>query len=173
LIKYLPSSNITKHYCKRNIYDDVLKWKECPLDIMCLTWSFATSFSIFISLPNDARISLLSNFDLSPEHYEGFIVFLKNTLHLRNYISHNNVIYNTEIACQSPSLINLYECVFNKSVSNIRLLHMMELIEHFSHSTTLVSNTRYYLSKLKVQQKFKDKIQLYEDMVNGQKTLQE
>jgi hypothetical protein len=47
----------------------------------------------------------------------------------------------------------------------------MELIEFFSHSATLVSNTKYYFNKLKIQQKFKDKIDLFEQPHNEQTTV--
>jgi abortive infection bacteriophage resistance protein len=141
------------------------------MDIMCLTWSFATSFSFFIALADDTRNRILSNFGLTPNFLDGFIAFLKNTLHLRNYISHNNVIYNTQIPYQCPSLLSLYDFVFKKTVPQIKLFHMMELIEFFAHSTTLVKNTKYYYDKLKIQQKFKDKINLFEETNNGQETV--
>lgn len=37
LIKYLPTSSETKNYIDKTMKDDVLKWRNCPLDIMCLT----------------------------------------------------------------------------------------------------------------------------------------
>jgi hypothetical protein len=134
---------------------------------MCLTWSFATSFSFFIALSDDVRNRILNNFGLTSNFLNGFIAFLKNTLHLRNYISHNNVIYNTRVTYQCPSLLDLYTFIFKKRVKQINLWQMMELIEFFSHSTTLVSNTKYYFNKLKIQQKFKDKIDLFKESNNG------
>jgi abortive infection bacteriophage resistance protein len=37
LIKYLPTSSFTKVYMQRNASDDITRWRDCPLDIMCLT----------------------------------------------------------------------------------------------------------------------------------------
>jgi abortive infection bacteriophage resistance protein len=37
LVKYLPSSPPTRTYCQKNIHDDIARWRNCPLDIMCLT----------------------------------------------------------------------------------------------------------------------------------------
>jgi hypothetical protein len=61
-------------------------------------------------------------------------------------------------------LFNLYAFIFKKTVTQIKLVQMMELIEFFSHATTLVSNTKYYFRKMKIQQKFKDKIDLFPGM---------
>ncbi|OAV63236.1 hypothetical protein Barb4_05455 [Bacteroidales bacterium Barb4] len=97
--------------------------------------------------------------DLS--HLHGFIDFLKNVLHLRNMISHNNVVYSCEFAYQSMALNCVYESVMHKKINRVKLIHMMELIEYFSHTKTLVSNTKYYYGKAKIQQKFKDKIDLF------------
>jgi hypothetical protein len=72
---------------------------------------------------------------------------------------------------QCPSLLSLYDFIFKKTVPQIKLMQMMELIEFFSHSTTLVSNTKYYFGKLKIQQKFKDKIDLFEKTNNEQTTI--
>jgi hypothetical protein len=109
----------------------------------------------------------MNNFGIPYDFFNGFVAFLKNTLHLRNYISHNNVIYNADVPHQCPNFLNLYEFVFKKHIDRIELIHMMQLIEFFSHSTTLVSNTRYYYNKLKIQQKFKDKINLFREINNG------
>ncbi|MDR1991700.1 MAG: Abi family protein [Mycoplasmataceae bacterium] len=164
LIKYLSSSQVIKIYEDKKFYDDeFMRWRNCPLDIMCLTWSFATSFSFFIALPNTVRQRIMNTFGLPFNYLDGFIIFLKNTLHLRNVISHNNVIYNINIPYQCSSLVLLYEFVFKKSVQSIKLIHMMKLIEFFAHSTTLVSNTHYYFNKLKIQEKFKGKIDLFDE----------
>lgn len=38
-------------------------------------------------------------------------------------------------------------------------MNMVELIEYFSFNKTLVSNTKYYLKKMQVPEKFKAKIE--------------
>jgi abortive infection bacteriophage resistance protein len=37
LIKYLPTSLATKIYMRKKAGDDITRWRECPLDVMCLT----------------------------------------------------------------------------------------------------------------------------------------
>jgi hypothetical protein len=57
----------------------------------------------------------------------------------------------------------VYQFIFDKPISQVKLFEMMELIQFFSHSTTLVSNSRYYYNKLKIQEKFKQKIDLFSE----------
>jgi abortive infection bacteriophage resistance protein len=37
ILKYLPTSPVTKRYVKKNTCDEIIRWRDCPLDIMCLT----------------------------------------------------------------------------------------------------------------------------------------
>lgn len=163
LIKYLPTNTTTKNFCERNARDEIYKWRNCPLDLMCLTWSFATTFSLFIALDSNLRKRIIENFGIQNVHLNGFIDFMKNVLHLRNMISHNNVIFNLTPTYQSQALNDMYKFIFNKNVNNLSLVNLMELIEFFSHSKTLISNTRYYFNKSKIEQKFKDKINLFHE----------
>jgi abortive infection bacteriophage resistance protein len=130
---------------------------------MCLTWSFATTFSLFIALDSNLRKKIIEGFGINDQHLNGFIDFIKNVLHLRNMISHNNVIFNTVPAYQSTAVFNMYGYIFKKHINKLTLINMMELIEFFSHSKTLISNTRYYFNKLKINPKFKDKINLFNE----------
>jgi hypothetical protein len=77
-------------------------------------------------------------------------------------ISHNNSIYSVTFPQSGTAVEKLYEHIFQVRPGQIKLLQIMQLIEYFSHSKTLISNTKYYFSKLKIQQKFKDKIELFE-----------
>jgi hypothetical protein len=65
------------------------------------------------------------------------------------------------IPYQTPALINMYFFVFQKQISKIKLIHMMELIQHFSGAKTLISNTTYYFNKMKIQDKYKQKINFF------------
>ncbi|MDR3163912.1 MAG: Abi family protein [Mycoplasmataceae bacterium] len=163
LIKYLPTSLATKIYMRKKAGDDITRWRECPLDVMCLTWSFATSFSLFIALDYHIRAKILNNFGLYPSHLNGFIKIMKNILHLRNMISHNNVIYDAKMIYDGQDLFDVYEFIFHRKITSLRLIHVMELIEYFSHSKTLIANSRYYFNKLVINQKFKNRILLFAD----------
>jgi hypothetical protein len=109
------------------------------------------------------RKRIIENFGIQENHLNGFIDFMKNVLHIRNMISHNNVIFNFIPAYQSLSLNNMYEFIFKKHIDKLALINLMELIEFFSHSKTLISNTKYYFNKLKIEEKFKHKINLFND----------
>lgn len=158
-IKYCSTNKLTKKYYDSNGRDEITKWKNCPLDIMCLTWSFSTTFSIFLALADKVRNKIINNFRLFPRQLKGFSEFLKNVLNIRNLISHNYSIYNCEIKYQSPELIEIYNSVFNANIDHISVMNMIELIEYFSFSKTLVSNTKYYLKKMQIPEKFKTKIE--------------
>ena len=163
LVKYLPSNHVTKTFYERNARDDVYRWRNCPLDLMCLTWSFATTFSLFIALDDHLRKKIIENFGIQAPYLNGFMDFIKNVLHLRNMISHNNVVFYSIPPYQSQSLFDMYNSIFQKHIGKLTLINMMELIEYFSHSKTLISNTKYYFNKLKINQKFKDKINLFNE----------
>jgi hypothetical protein len=76
-------------------------------------------------------------------------------------ISHNNSIYSSTFPHIGSSVEKLYEHIYKVQPGRIKLLQIMQLIEYFSHSKTLISNTKYYFDKLKIQQKFKEKINLF------------
>jgi abortive infection bacteriophage resistance protein len=162
LLKFLPSNKTTMVFRDKNSWEEIYRWRSCPLDLMCLTWSFATTLSLFISLEDRIRKQIITNFGINEKHINGFIEFMKSILHLRNMISHNNVIFNHIPICfDNSSVLNMYYELFNKSIKHINLINLMELIEYFSHSKTLVSNTQYYFKKMKIESKFKEKIGLF------------
>lgn len=163
LVKYLPTNTATKNFYERNSNDEIYRWRNCPLDLMCLTWSFATTFSIFIALDSELRKRIIENFGIPHSSLNGFVDFTKNVLHLRNMISHNNVIFNFTPTHQSQSIFDMYKFIFNRHINKLTLINLIELIEFFSHSKTLISNTKYYFNKLKIEQKFKDKINLFNE----------
>lgn len=158
LVKFCSTNSSTKQYYDPTGKDEFKKWENCPLDVMCLTWSYSTTFSIFIALNDRVRTKIINNFGLYPRHLQGFIDFNKNVLHLRNMISHNYVIYNADVKYQSESLNEIYQFVFNKKVNHISLMNLIELIQTFSFNKTLVSNTHYYLKKMDIPEEFKEKI---------------
>jgi hypothetical protein len=88
---------------------------------------------------------------------------MKNVLFLRNMISHNNIIFSFVPPQQTKAIYDMYESIFHKKIQHLSLVNLMELIEFFSHSKTLVSNTRYYFNKLKIEEKFKKNIGLFNE----------
>lgn len=158
-IKYCSTNKITKKYYNPNGRDEMARWENCPLDIMCLTWSFSTTFSIFLALTDRVRNRIINNFRLYPSQLKGFSDFLKNVLNIRNLISHNYPIYNCEVKYQSPELFEIYNSIFNTNIDHISVMNMVELIEYFAFNKTLVSNTKYYFKKMQVPEKFKARIE--------------
>jgi hypothetical protein len=37
IIKFLSTSEVSKKYIQKNTHDEVVRWRNCPLDVMCLT----------------------------------------------------------------------------------------------------------------------------------------
>ena len=104
---------------------------------MCLSWSFSTTFNVFISLDDQVINKIIYNFDVDITTNSGFIDFIKNILHIRNLISHNYVIFNSEIKYQSLGLNDLYETIFNKHIEEMDLSKLIKMIEYFTDDDSL------------------------------------
>lgn len=83
-------------------------------------------------------------------------------MQLRNYISHNNVIYSFTVSYVTNEFVALYKEIFNEQPQKFKLIHLMKMIEHFAGTNVLISNTKYYYDKLKIDKKFKDRIGLFD-----------
>lgn len=126
---------------------------------MCLTWSFSVSFSLFIALDTIGQEAILKNLDIPHNLIGGFISFLKNILLLRNAVSHNAPIFKLRFKTQSNGLNDLYYFIFKKHIQNeLRLSHIIELIQYFSGTKMLLSRTKYYFDKLAINETVKHKL---------------
>jgi hypothetical protein len=101
----------------------------------------------------------LKNLDIPHNLIGGFISFLKNILLLRNAVSHNAPIFKLRFKAQSNGLNDLYYFIFKKHIQNeLRLSHIIELIQYFSGTKMLLSRTKYYFHKLAINETVKHKL---------------
>ncbi len=158
LTKYLKLNEETKKYEVKNAKGDMEKWKEVPLDLMCLTWSFSVTFTAFCSLDELLADQITSQFGLGSKNTSGFIDFINNCIYLRNIISHGFSLYNAKIKYQSVALNKLYQDIFNIKVKTITLYEMLKLIEFFTNEKDFISKTLYHFNKTSINDQFKQRI---------------
>lgn len=161
MCKYLSSNEFTKEYELKRVNNNIQKWGEIPLDVMCLSWSFAITFSVFISLDERIQSFITETFNVKDDNCSGFIDFLKNVIHLRNMISHNYVIYSSNVKHQSNALNKLYNDIFNVNVKKIELFELLQLIEYFTLDSRLINEVIKKFVKTKIKNKFKKNIMLF------------
>ena len=160
LTKYCSTNTSTKSYKNKKSTNVINMWKELPLDLMCLSWSFSTTFNVFIALDDEVINKIVRNFDVDITTNSGFIDFIKNILNIRNLITHNYVIFNSDVKYQSSGLNNLYETIFNKHIEEMDLTKLIKMIEYFTDDDSLGKWIKMKLSKLNIKKKFKQKITL-------------
>jgi uncharacterized protein (UPF0305 family) len=102
----------------------------------------------------------MANFNIASEHYKGFVDFIKNIINLRNYISHNGVIYDLPIKYKTEELNSLYHELFNETIelSNFRLVHIVRMIGRLSNDDKLYEKTATYGKNLNIDEPYKSKI---------------
>ena len=158
LTKYCATNESTKIYRNKKATSVEKIWKDLPLDIMCLSWSFSTTLNILLSLDDDIINKIVKNFDPIITTNSSFIDFIKNLIYLRNMISHNYVIFNAEIKYQSNELNNLYESIFKEKTNEIDFLKLIALIHYFTQDDTLIDWLKNKFAQLKIDNKFKKRI---------------
>ncbi|ASJ89217.1 MAG: abortive infection system AbiD/AbiF-like protein [Candidatus Malacoplasma girerdii] len=161
LVKHCAINDLTKAYKVKGTSDIYRMWSELPLDLMCVTWSFATTFNLFISLNSSLIDYIGEQFNVISRNTNGFIDFIHNLLIIRNKISHNYVIYNTQIEYQSNALNNLYNELFKVQVKHIGFYELLQMIEYFVNDYSIIKKTKMYFDKLKIKDQFKRRIMLF------------
>lgn len=161
LCKYLASNEFTKKYEIKRIDNLIQKWSEIPLDVMCLSWSFSTTFSLFISLDERIQSFIIETFNVKNDNCSGFIDFLKNIIHLRNMISHNYVIYSSSVRHQSNAFNKLFYDIFKIQVRKIEFFDLLKLIEYFTKDHNLINEIIEKFAITKINTKFKKNIILF------------
>ena len=158
LTKYCSTNESTKIYKNKKTTSIEKMWRNLPLDIMCLSWSFSTTLNVLLSLDDDVISKIVYNFDPIIKTNSSLIDFIKNVIHIRNMISHNYVVFYADIKYQSPELNNLYKNIFNEEVTNIDFKHLINLIQYFTHDDNLYEYVKNKFSELKINDKFKKRI---------------
>lgn len=136
------------------------QWRNVPLDIMCLSWSFATTFNFFIAVNNNVKKEVLKMFNIERENIQGLFYFLENCINIRNSISHNIPVFDATIKYQNDELNKLYENVLNEKIngSEFRLPHLVKLVSHFSNNNNTLEKTLENLKQIKLREEHKKKL---------------
>jgi hypothetical protein len=156
----MDGNKVTKKYLDMANHDDIFKWANTPLDVMCLTWSFATTFSFLIASSHEVREIVLKNFKIDYLHWHGFVDFVKNLINIRNHISHNIVVYDTPVKYVSNELMSLYSSIFNENVDvrRFKLIHIIRMIDYFANSKNLFTKTVQFGKSMNVAEPYRTKI---------------
>jgi abortive infection bacteriophage resistance protein len=160
MVKYLDTNKYTKKMVDYDVNDDIFKWRDVPLDLLCLSWSFSTTFSFFIASDRVLRENILSTFGIDKSLYDGFVDFIKNVINLRNNITHNGVVYDSPVKYITDELINLYLFLFKENVSkeDFRLIHLIRMISIISNDMYLYNKTVQFGTNLSIGEPYKGKI---------------
>jgi len=121
---------------------------------------------MFVAGSSQLQKRIINNFNLNESHIDGFNDFMKNILHLRNKISHNYIIYQSQCRYQSSKLNSLYNDIFKDNIEHFKLIHLLKLLEHFTQSNSLVNGSKKYFDSLPIHEKFKLKINIFNDKNN-------
>ncbi|MCF0227663.1 MAG: Abi family protein [Malacoplasma sp.] len=173
LLKYLDTNEYTRERRHKHESNLMRKWKDVPLDLMCLTWSFSTTYNVFLSLDRTIIQNIVNDFGVPNNNIDGFDEFIKDIIHVRNLITHNYVMFKAEIKYQSEALKKLYFDITGKTVNIVTIAQIIELIQYFTNTKTLVPNTIKSFENLQILPKFKSKIRAVVTLINARKVLKD
>jgi abortive infection bacteriophage resistance protein len=88
----------------------------------------------------------------------GFIDFIKNVIHVRNFISHNIAIYNVGVRYVTPELSNMYEFIFKEKPTSFKFYHLIRLFGHFSNDQKLLQKTMTSLDLMDLKPEHKAQV---------------
>ena len=171
LLKYLDTNEYTKNFRHKHESNIIYKWKDVPLDLMCLTWSFSTTYNVFLSLDKAIVSNIVNEFGVPDNNVAGFDDFIKNIIHIRNLITHNYVIYKADIKYQSEALYKMYYDITKKNTKIITIAEIIELIEYFTKTNTLISNTVRAFKQMKIKERFKLRVRPFAMLRDAQKEI--
>jgi len=137
-----PNTNSYENVSRNNLY---LKWKTCPLDALCLTWTFSTTVLVYFALNDQLKKKIVKWFKLSPNKVHVFDDFINRMLSLRNLITHNNVMFGNVLDIQDNKMVDNYNEVFGARKQFLDFYDFAILIEYFSEMPTLFDDLKKYV----------------------------
>lgn len=159
MTKYLDTKKDLRKLIDHSMHDNVFRWKNVPLDIMCLCWSFATTFSFFVALNDEIKQTVVGNLDIPSNMVKGFSDFVENSINIRNLITHNIVLFNIDVKYQSPQLNDFYEHMTGEKINDVfRLPHFIKLVCKMTNSPKLYIKTIEHINLLPLSDEHKQKI---------------
>lgn len=135
-----PNTNSYENVSRNNLF---LKWKSCPLDALCLTWTFSTTVLVYFALNDELKKRIIKKFKLSSNKVAVFDHFIDKILSLRNLITHNNVMFGNMLDIQDDKMLNDYNEVFKARKQFLDFYDFALLIEYFSGETNLFESLKY------------------------------
>jgi hypothetical protein len=102
----------------------------------------------------------MGSFNIDHNHYKGFVDFIKNVINLRNYISHNGVIYDLPVKYKTVELNKLYQFLFKDllNLEDFKLIHLVRMIARMSNDDKLFEKTAGFGKNLDIDEPYKSKI---------------
>ncbi len=134
-----PNTNTYENVSRNNLY---LKWKTCPLDALCLTWTFSTTVLVYFALNDQLKKKVVKFFRLSPNKVSAFDDLINNFLSLRNLITHNNVMFVNMLDLQDQQMVSNYNDVFRAKKQFLDFYDFAILLEYFSNIPTLFEDLK-------------------------------
>jgi len=129
-----PNTNIYEDTKKNNLF---MKWKVCPLDALCLTWTFTTTALTYLSLDNRLKEKIIQSFGVSKGRIKEFNIFIRTILNLRNIITHNNVLISNLECLSDSDLLHSYNEIIGGRKQFLTIFELGIFIQFFSKDTTL------------------------------------
>jgi hypothetical protein len=119
------------------------------------------TFNFFIASSLQVKQLVMENLEIDKKYYEGFIDLIKNFINIRNHISHNIVLYNSQIKYATDELCDLYFYIFKQNISknDFKLIHLIRFISVLSNQNRLFERTIYFAKNLQISEPFKSEIE--------------
>lgn len=134
-----PNTSSYENVSRNNLY---LKWKTCPLDALCLTWTFSTTVLVYFAMNDQLKKKVVKFFKLSPNKVSVFDDLINDFLDLRNLITHNNVIFVNMLDLQDEQTVSHYNDVFRAKKQFLDFYDFAILLEYFSGIPTLFNDLK-------------------------------
>ena len=154
-----PNTNMYEDVSKNNLFQ---KWKVCPLDALCLSWTFNTTVLAYYSLNDQLKRKIIRFFKLSPNKIDAFNDSIDVLVWLRNAITHNNVMLEKINELNQADILKTYNSIFNARKQIVTFSDLAGIVQFFSGKPTLIDDLATCISKYKFSS---DKIQARIDNV--------
>lgn len=124
-----PNTNTYENIAKNNLFK---KWESCPLDALCLTWTFSTTVLTYLSLNDNLKSKVVKIFKLNLKKTDNFDYLMNKILALRNILTHNNVLIGSLLDLQDEPMIYSYNQIFYRNKIYLDFYDFVHILEFFS-----------------------------------------
>lgn len=124
-----PNTNSYENISRNNLF---LKWKACPLDALCLTWTFSTTVLSYFALNDHLKKKIIRHFKVPSNNSYLFDSIINDILDLRNQITHNNILFGHIVELQSKEIVKNFNEIFRTRKQYLDLYDFAILLEYLS-----------------------------------------